>query len=133
MHRMDYVSHHFFNTVTKNDVHVIWLISDTFNLKKIVNSNVKCRSLWCIYEWDLFMVNISVHWVIACSIVGTHSSRKNSNPLPRTKWRGIFTLWSRFNGNNYYKARALVFQWDLLKLYKYKVRWILTGYKRIII
>jgi hypothetical protein len=45
MHRMDYVSHHFFNTVTKNDVHVIWLISDTFNLKKIVNSNVKCRSL----------------------------------------------------------------------------------------
>jgi hypothetical protein len=31
------------------------------------------------------MVNIYVHWVIACSIVGTHSSKRNSNPLSWNK------------------------------------------------
>jgi hypothetical protein len=31
------------------------------------------------------VVNINVHWVIACSIVGTPSSRRNPNPLSWNK------------------------------------------------
>jgi len=39
------MSHHSFNTVIKNDVCAWPLITVTINLEKIVNSNVKCRSL----------------------------------------------------------------------------------------
>jgi len=45
MHRTDYVSHHSFNTVIKSDVHARRLIRVTLNPEKIVNSDVKCRSL----------------------------------------------------------------------------------------
>jgi hypothetical protein len=45
MYRMDYVSHHSFNTVIKNDVRAGRLITVTLNLDKIVNTDVKCRSL----------------------------------------------------------------------------------------
>jgi hypothetical protein len=31
------------------------------------------------------LVNISVHWVITCSIAGTPSSRRNPNPLSWNK------------------------------------------------
>jgi hypothetical protein len=31
------------------------------------------------------LINTFVHWVIACSIVGTHSSRRNPNPLSWNK------------------------------------------------
>jgi hypothetical protein len=45
MHRTNYVSHHSFNTVIKNDVHTRRLIIVILNPKKIMNLNVKCRSL----------------------------------------------------------------------------------------
>jgi hypothetical protein len=45
MHQTDYVSHHSFNTVIKNDVHARSLIIVTLNPEKIANPNVKCRSL----------------------------------------------------------------------------------------
>jgi hypothetical protein len=45
MHQTDYVSHHSFNTVIKNDVHALRLITVTLNPEKIANSDVKCRSL----------------------------------------------------------------------------------------
>jgi ribosomal protein S3 len=45
MHQTDYVSHHSFNTVIKNDVRVRQFITVTLNSEKIVNSNLKCRSL----------------------------------------------------------------------------------------
>jgi hypothetical protein len=39
-----------------------------------------------MYENEIkSLVNTSVHWVIACSIVGTHSSRRNPNPLSWNK------------------------------------------------
>jgi hypothetical protein len=41
MLRTDYMSHHSFNTVIKNDVHAQQLITVTLNPKKNVNSNVK--------------------------------------------------------------------------------------------
>jgi hypothetical protein len=31
------------------------------------------------------LVNTSMHWVIACSIVGTHFSRRNPNPFSWNK------------------------------------------------
>jgi hypothetical protein len=45
MHRTDYVSHHSFNTMIKNDVCARRLITVTLNLEKIANLDVKCRSL----------------------------------------------------------------------------------------
>jgi len=45
MHRTDYMNHHSFNTVIKNDVRARQLITVTLNPDKIVNSDVKCRSL----------------------------------------------------------------------------------------
>jgi hypothetical protein len=45
MHRTDSVSHHSFNTVIKNDVRIRQLTTITLNPMKIVNSDVKCRSL----------------------------------------------------------------------------------------
>jgi hypothetical protein len=45
MHRTDYVSHHTFNTVIKNDVRAQQLIIVTLNAEEIVKSDVKCRSL----------------------------------------------------------------------------------------
>jgi hypothetical protein len=47
MHRTDYVSYHSFNIGIKNDVCARRLITDTLNSEKIMNSSVKCRSLWC--------------------------------------------------------------------------------------
>jgi hypothetical protein len=41
MHRTDYVSHHSFNIVIKNDVRARRLITVTVNPEKIVNSDVK--------------------------------------------------------------------------------------------
>lgn len=79
-------SHHSFNIVIKNDVRTRQLITVTLNSERIVNLNIKCKSLWCIYEWDLHMVNIFVYRVIAYSIAGTPSSRRNPNTLSRTKW-----------------------------------------------
>jgi hypothetical protein len=45
MHQMDYVIHHSFNTMIKNDVRSRQLITITLNLEKIVNLDIKCRSL----------------------------------------------------------------------------------------
>jgi hypothetical protein len=45
MHRMDYVSHHSFKTVIKNDIRARRLITVTLNPKNIVNLDVKHRSL----------------------------------------------------------------------------------------
>jgi hypothetical protein len=46
MHQTDYMYHHTFNAMIKNDVRAQQLlIIITLNPKKIVNSNVKCRSL----------------------------------------------------------------------------------------
>jgi hypothetical protein len=45
MHRTDYMNHHSFNTVIKNDVRALRHITITLNLKKIMNLDVKCRSL----------------------------------------------------------------------------------------
>jgi hypothetical protein len=39
------VSHHSFNTVIKNDVRTRRLIKVTLNPEKIMNSDLKCRSL----------------------------------------------------------------------------------------
>jgi hypothetical protein len=45
MHRTGHASHHSFNTVIKNYVCAQWLILVTLNPKKIINSDVKCKSL----------------------------------------------------------------------------------------
>jgi hypothetical protein len=45
MHRTDYVSHHSFKTMSKNDVHARRLITVTLNPEKIANSDVKYMSL----------------------------------------------------------------------------------------
>jgi hypothetical protein len=45
MYRTDYVSHHSFNTMIKNDIRSQRLITATLNPEKIANSDVKCRSL----------------------------------------------------------------------------------------
>jgi hypothetical protein len=47
MHQTNYVSYHSFNTMIKNDVRVRVrrLITITLNPEKIVNLDVKCRSL----------------------------------------------------------------------------------------
>jgi hypothetical protein len=45
MHQTDYVNHHSFNIVIKNDVRAQLLIIVTLNHEKIVNSDIKCRSL----------------------------------------------------------------------------------------
>jgi hypothetical protein len=59
MHWTDYMSHHTFNTVIKNDVRPWWLIIVTLNTKKIVNSNVKCMSLWFMRvksnQWSTYL------------------------------------------------------------------------------
>jgi hypothetical protein len=83
MHQTDYVSHHSFSTVIKNDVRVWRFITITLNPEKIANSNVKCRSL-CKNEIKS-LANTSVHWVIASRIVGTTSSRRNLNSLSWNK------------------------------------------------
>jgi hypothetical protein len=46
MHRTSYMCHHTINTMIKNDVRVRRLITITLNPEKIVNSDVKCRSLY---------------------------------------------------------------------------------------
>jgi hypothetical protein len=45
MDQTDYVSHHSFNIVIKNDIRERRLITVTLNPEKSVNSNVKCKSL----------------------------------------------------------------------------------------
>jgi hypothetical protein len=60
MHRTDYVSHHSFNTVIKNDVRVQRLITVTLNPEKIVNSDVKCKSL-CSLFWNKTIKNIPLN------------------------------------------------------------------------
>jgi len=45
MHQTNYVSHHSFNTLIKNDVRAQRLITVTLNSERIANSSVKCKSL----------------------------------------------------------------------------------------
>jgi hypothetical protein len=115
MHQTDHVNHHFFNTIINNDECARWLITVILNPEKIIHSDVKCRSLWCIYEWDLSMVNISRHWVIVCSIVGT-PFEEGIQILCQEQSDKEYSSWCKFNGNDYFKGRAWVFPKDLLKL-----------------
>jgi hypothetical protein len=50
MHWIDYVSHHTVNIIIKNEVREQQLIIININPEKIVNSDVKYRSLWWIHK-----------------------------------------------------------------------------------
>jgi hypothetical protein len=97
MHRTTYVSHHSFNTMMNNDF-------VTLNPEKIVNSDVKCRSLWCTRMR-------SNHWSTLLCVRWSHVAL-----WEHLLQEGIQIL-CRFNEVDYPKARLWVLQWSLLKLY----------------
>jgi hypothetical protein len=86
MHQTDYVSHHSFNTVIKNDVRAQRLITVTLNPKKIVNSDVKCRSLWYkrmrSNRWSTLLC---IGWSQVALWKRTPSSKRNPNHLSWNK------------------------------------------------
>jgi hypothetical protein len=116
MIRTDYVSHHFFNTMIKNDVRAQRLLTINLNLEKIANLDVKCRSLWYTrMRWNYWSTLMCVGWP---HVVLWNTFFKNkSKSFVMEQNDNEYSPWCRFNGIDYPKARAWVFQWYLLKLY----------------
>jgi hypothetical protein len=75
--------------------------------------DVKCRSLWCIYEWypnrwSTFLMR----WVIAINIVRKLFSRRNPSPL----LKGLeISHWDRFYGLDYSQSLAKSFWYEIPK------------------
>jgi hypothetical protein len=119
----DHISHHSFYTVIENDVRARQPIIVTLNPEMIVNSYVKCRSLWWTrmrsIQWSTLLF---VGWLHVA--LWEHLLQEGIQILCQKEQRDKeYFPWCRFNEVDYPKARAWVFQWNLLKLNLCKVRW----------
>jgi hypothetical protein len=115
MHWTDYARHHSFNTVIKNNVRTRRLIIVILNPEKIVNSDVKCRSLWCTrMRSNRWSTLLWVRWSHVA--LWEHFLQEGIQSFVMEQSDKEYSPWFRFNGNDYCKALDWVFQWYLLKL-----------------